>query len=222
MDSFHQTVRHTIRVLWQDPKTREKLRQLGDENMGEWSCGASANRLCELLAGDDMRTIVGQGIDVSKDRPLKTELGKMRASYGRLVARVQLRHKVAGHALVWVSEEVEPPHTLEGYIYQTNIGVKTQEFDLLEWVDDDKSTEKIYLPAYLTQLQAAFGVNAPGGMEPAERAKVYQREFMTQGKVVTPQAAEALENAEGRAVMMMWRAADDSGALGRLGALARQ
>ena len=55
-----------------------------------------------------------------------------RANYARLVARVQLRHKVAGHAVVWVSREVEAPHTLDGYVYQTNIGIKTQEYDLLD------------------------------------------------------------------------------------------
>ena len=81
----------------------------------------------------------------------------MQTSYGRLVARVQLRHKVAGHAFVWVSREIEAPHTLEGCVYQTNIGIKTQEYDLLEWINDAKSEGSVHFPAYIAQVQAAFG-----------------------------------------------------------------
>ncbi len=220
MDSFHEAVRHSIRVAWQDPKKRAKLRQMDSGEEAVWSCGASANRLCELLAANDMRTVVGEGVDASKDDDVRDMLQKMKSTYGRLVARVQLRHYVAGHALVWVSAEVTRPHTLEGYIYQTNIGVPTQEYDLIEWINDDKSKDRVHFPAFLAQTQAAFGVNPQPTMAPEDRGAVYEREFLTKGKVVTPSEAK-LKAAEGKKVMVMWKAVDDAGALERLGEVTR-
>jgi len=129
-----------------------------------------------------------------------------RANYARLVARVQLRHKAEGHAVVWVSREVAAPHTLDGYVYQTNIGIKTQEHDLLAWINDAKSEEAVHFPAYITQVQAAFGTNLPGQGESGERVEVHAREFLTQGKTM-PESdlVKRTETPAGQATIL-WKA----------------
>ncbi len=222
MDSFHTLVRHAIRLAWGDPDTLARLRLASAEDDWVWSCGDSANRLCWLLAGDDMRGVVGSGSDASDDAAMRQVYRTMRASYGRLVARVQLRHKVAGHAFVWVSREVEAPHTLEGYVYQTNIGIKTQEFDLLEWINDAKSEESVHFPAYIAQVQAAFGTNLPGQGESGERAAVYAREFLTQAKKMPEGDKLKMTEAAAGQVKILWKAVADGGALERLGKIVRE
>jgi hypothetical protein len=216
MDNFHKSLRHAIRSAWGEPKTRQKLREISGGDEVVWSCGESANRLCYLLTGDEMKTIIGTGVDASNDNRMSLMYKSMLSTYGRLVARVQLRHSVAGHALVWVSRETDVPHSLEGYVYQTNIGVKTQEFDLLEWINDEKSEEAVYFPGYITQLQAAFGTNSPGQDGSAERAAIYAREFFTQPKVMPEKARSDMTAASSGFIRILWKSADDGKALNRI------
>jgi hypothetical protein len=215
MDNFHERVRHGIRSAWGEPKTRQKLRVIIGEEDAVWGCGESANRLCYLLAGDEMKTVVGIGFNASDDATIGPMYKSMRSTYGRLVARVQLRHSVAGHAFVWVSRETEVPHTLEGYVYQTNIGIKTQEFDLLEWINDTKSEESVFFPAYITQLQAAFGTNLPGQGESGERAAIYEREFFAESQKMPEKAKKEMTVAPAGSIRILWKAADDGKALNR-------
>jgi hypothetical protein len=131
-----------------------------------------------------------------------------------LIARVQLRHKVAGHAFVWVSREDGTPHTMEGYVYQTNIGIRTQEFDLLEWINDPKSEQSVYFPAYITQLQAAFGKELPGQSGSEGRASVYTDNFLAEGKAIPD--ATAMKEAPAGEIKILWKAVSDAESLARL------
>jgi hypothetical protein len=219
VDSFNRIVRHAIRLAWGDPETRARLRMVS--GVGVWGCGDSANRLCWLLAGDEMNGVLGSGADAGADEAMNVVYKKMRSSYGHLVARVQLRHKVAGHAFVWVSREIEAPHTLEGYIYQTNIGIRTEEFDLLEWVNDSKSEESVFFPAYITQLQAAFGTDLSQTAESGQRAAVYQQEFMTQTRTMPENDKTRMNDAPAGQIKILWRAVADAPALERLGKIVR-
>jgi hypothetical protein len=222
MDNFHEAVRHAVRLAWGDAKTRQKLRVVISGEDAVWGCGESANRLCYLLAGDEMKTVVGTGYNASNDGAMRLMYRSMQSAYGRLVARVQLRHSVAGHAFVWVSRETEVPHTLEGYIYQTNIGIKTQEFDLLEWINDSKSEESVFFPAYITQLQATFGTNLPGQGESGERAAVYATDFFTESKKMPETAKKDMTEATAGSVRLLWKAVEDGKALNRFGDILRE
>jgi hypothetical protein len=205
VDVLNQLIRQTIISVWPDVTRRAQFRGINVEdmksllfNMGStsvtavleeileagWPCWESADRLCALLTGETLSKNASQGIDVTDDESLRRAYAAMMQSRGYLLARINVIGEGVGHAYIFVSQLREKATSpLEGYLYQTNVGVRGHTFDLVNWVNDAKSKESVSLPGHLAQLQAQLigKFQSSEGSEvavPAQRGRVYDENYM--------------------------------------------
>ncbi|HTW81076.1 MAG TPA: hypothetical protein VME23_16125 [Terracidiphilus sp.] len=168
---------------------------------GLWSCGESAPRLCQILAGSPMSDYISNkdAIKLSDDKRLSEALDTMKKTSGYFVVRINEVEGGAGHSYIFLSEERKPGEDLKGYIYQTNIGIKAG-FDLLEWIDDPKSQVEVNLDAHLHGLIEGFKVGP---------LATYRREYMLTSQTQFTWQEEVnikkLKGTGGDAFVIMWK-----------------
>jgi hypothetical protein len=155
---------------------------------GEWGCGDSSSRLCTLLVGDEMNTGVKDSIDLADDTGVGAAYKEMHKTAGYLLVRLNVYTKGVSHAFIFLSRErAKASSPLEGYIYQTNIALgAANNFDLIDWVNDEKSSEVVFLPGYITELQAQFTglrqTSADAPKVPLQASRVYEQDFALTNK----------------------------------------
>ncbi|MGC2657734.1 MAG: hypothetical protein WA324_07130, partial [Bryobacteraceae bacterium] len=135
-----------------------------------------------------------------------------------VLVRIAVKGDGVGHAYVFVSKLEGNP--LDGYIYQTNVGVKNREYDLLEWIKDPKSSHLVYLPGHLAELAGRF-LGAFAGSK-VDRVSVYTDQYMrtstdipdtTTGPEKSPR--EKVRDADSE-ILVRYRALDVTSAYERL------
>jgi len=196
----------------------------------EWGCGDSSSRLCMLLVGDEMNADVRNGIDLADDAAVGAAYKAMLKTEGYLLARLNVYTLGVSHAFIWLSKDRQKATSpLDGYIYQTNIGIgRAHNFDLNNWVSDKKSSDLVYLPGYITELQAQFtGLRkAPGDAPkaPLQASRVYEQDFSLSDKSVSPTQAIEIDRLAVREVIksyMSWKPVDRNTATLNLSAFAK-
>jgi hypothetical protein len=240
MDTFHTKIRLIITQSWQSSATRDKFRGFQSAeslapvlgmpvaevetmlDQGVWGCGDSANRLCELLAGETLGD--GNGwADITNDGEMTKIYLDIAKGKSPVLVRINVQGEGVGHAYVFVSKLEGNP--LDGYIYQTNVGVKNREYDLLEWIRDAKSAQMVYLPGHLAELAGRFLGSFAGSV--VDRVSVYTDQYLRTGDTLpdTTSGAEKsprqkVQDAKSR-IIVRWKALDVTSAYGRLdGAIA--
>ena len=208
-----------------DNRQQSRLAYLKQAPMG---CGDSAPRLCEILIGDGLRETPNSGIDISDNARMKQAFLEMQKTLGYFAVRIDVIGKGVGHAYVFLStNRTSVGNPLEGYVYQTNIGPEAENrFDLIEWVNDKKSSEKVFLPGYLLEIQAqlaGFLIGSDGRRVELNRraAKIYEQNFLLTGKTLGEEDRAKAERAPtsdggGVVVKIAWRPVGLVGAMERL------
>jgi hypothetical protein len=160
---------------------------------GVWGCGDSADQICLLLAGNTLSSNSSGGADVEDDTAMNRMYKNIIRVGGPILARIDVKSDEAGHAYVFVSRGGGNP--LEGYIYQTNVGIPCREYDICEWVRDEKSSETVYLPGHLAEVQSHLVGFFGGEKIPWDRtpAKVYAENYLRSGKEVPPKVKKKME-----------------------------
>lgn len=223
-DPLHKQLCHTIRLccpksLWSGVQAEKGLKALRELELtkddlgmseweywkaaitGMWSCGESAPRLCQILAGSPLSDYISsqEAIKLSDEQRLQEALGAMKKISGYFVVRINEVEGGAGHSYIFLSEERKSGEALKGYIYQTNIGVKAG-FDLQEWIDDPKSQVEVDVDAHLHGLIEGFKVGP---------LATYQREYMLTSQTQVTWQEEVkikkLKGTGGDAFVIMWK-----------------
>lgn len=231
MDSFNQLLRAKITGFYLDIDSHlvfkgheaEKVLSLSKEEKyalkrKPWSCGESASRLCELLVGNRMTNVTTSGYDCADSQTMAEVYTEMMEVGGHLMARINLVNAVAGHAFIFVSRHRKPGSPLEGYLYQTNVGIAFYEFDLADWVKDEKSSELVWLPGFLAELVSKLTpLRVPAtpakpaltkmASDTGNLSPVYQHHFMPSGKRLPDDAANGMDAARGE-VRLLWKTID--------------
>ncbi len=238
-DPLNEALRHTIVTAWSSADAMLRFKQIDPEVLrfsmeaDDWQrsrleylkqapmgCGDSAPRLCEILIGDGLRDTPNSGIDISDNARMKQAFLDMQKTLGYFLVRVDVIGKGVGHAYVFLStNRTSARSPLEGYVYQTNIGPEAQNrFDLIEWVNDKKSSEKVFLPGYLLEIQAqiaGFLVGSDGRRIELNRraAEIYEQNFLLTGKTLGEADRAKAERAPtsdggGVVVKISWRPVD--------------
>ncbi len=224
VDPLHKQLCHTIRLCC--PKTNSSgvqaekgLKALRDLALtkddlgiseweywkcaitGIWSCGESAPRLCQILAGADLSDYGSskEAIKLSEGERLNTALEAMKKTSGYFLVRINEVKEAAGHSYIFLSEQRSSGEALKGYIYQTNIGIKAG-FDLVEWIDDAKSQVEVNLDTHLHGLIEGFTVGP---------LATYRKEYMLTSKPEFTWQEEVgikkLKGSGGDAFVVMWK-----------------
>ncbi|HUA99451.1 MAG TPA: hypothetical protein VMA34_14065 [Terracidiphilus sp.] len=193
-DALHDDLRHTIRLCWKSLRGQEvfKAIQVNQELAAmcpeefsvrgqitaTLSCGSSANRLCEILVGKELSDYVKSpdAIDAGDSDKLSKAMLAMKQADGYVLVRINVMGGGAGHSYVWVSRERHANGDLKGYIYQTNVGChKDSAFDLIMWIDDEKSEVEVDLAKHFSEIVKGFQL-APGF--------TYQEKYMLSDKAL--------------------------------------
>lgn len=186
-------------------------------DQGVWGCGDSANRLCELLAGQTLGD--GDGwTDITDDSAMKKIYLDVAKARSPVLVRINVQGDGVGHAYIFVSKLDGNP--LDGYIYQTNVGIKNREYDLLEWIKDAKSEQVVYLPGHLAELAGQFLGSFAGSV--VDRVSVYTDQYLRTGDSIPDTASGAgksprqkVQDATPR-IIIRWKAIDVTSAYKRL------
>ncbi|HXF26447.1 MAG TPA: hypothetical protein VN610_04200 [Bryobacteraceae bacterium] len=208
-DPLNKALHHTIRAAWSSADAMMRFKSLDNEMVelgmtldgkplsqklaylkeAPMGCGDSAPRLCEILIGDGLRETPSSGIDLTDNARMKEAFLAMQKTVPYFLVRIDVIGKGVGHAYVFVSGQRKSAKSpLDGYIYQTNVGPEAENrFDLIEWVNDKKSEEKVFLPGYLLEIQAQLaGYLMNGSGERTEfttrAAKIYEQNYLLSGK----------------------------------------
>jgi hypothetical protein len=232
MDLLNRMLRFTVIFAWKSATRKLKFRNQSLEAVmevfnctkedaisffenGVWGCGDSADQICLLLAGNTLSSNSSGGADVEDDTAMNRMYKNIIRVGGPILARIDVKSDEAGHAYVFVSRGGGNP--LEGYIYQTNVGIPCREYDICEWVRDEKSSETVYLPGHLAEVQSHLVGFFGGEKIPWDRtpAKVYAENYLRSGKEVPPKVKKKME----RTVALMrisWKAINTGEAMNRL------
>jgi hypothetical protein len=194
-DPLHDDLRHTVRLCWKSLRGQQVFKAI-EVNMdlaaalpdefsprgqitAPMSCGASANRLCEILCGNSLQdyTSSPDAIRLSETDRVTTALQTMKGKDGYFLVRINVIGGGAGHSYVFLSTQRTSNDGLTGFIYQTNVGChKDSAFDLIAWIDDAKSTVEVDLVKHFSEIAKGFKL-APGF--------TYQEKYMLSGKALT-------------------------------------
>ncbi len=233
MDLLNQMLRFTVIFAWKSSTRKLKFR---DQNVaavmealacseneaisylenGVWGCGDSAPRICFILTGNSLKMNFRDGIDVEDDPAMNQMYKDILRAGGPILARIDVKSTAAGHAYVFVSRGNGNP--LEGYIYQTNVGILDREYDLFEWVRDKKSSQAVFLPGHLAEVQNHLigymgGANeVPWDTKPA---KLYAENYLLSGKKVPDSAKDSIRDTPAL-IRVSWRSVNTKEALRRL------
>jgi len=195
-DPLHKLLRHTIRACYGDDDMAIRFKGLAfDEAWGMskqdvagavWPCWTSADRLCLILTGDEMRKPTGERNPLADQTVRDRELGQMKLKAGYVLVRVDVTADGAGHAYIFLSSSRPSGNNdVSGFIYQTNIGCD-DSFDLLAWIDDQRSKQEVEFGAYSQSVLSGFRDNP---------VAAYQEKYMlSTGAVRDGQAAKLRKN----------------------------
>lgn len=252
-DPLNEALRHTIIAAWSsaDAMMRfknldnamvemgmeldnrplsKKLEYLKEAPMG---CGDSAPRLCEILIGNGLTETPTSGINIADNERMKEAFLAMQKTLGYFLVRIDVIGKGVGHAYVFLSaNRASARSPLDGYSYQTNVGPEAQNrFDLIEWVNDKKSSEKVFLPGYLLEIQAqlaGFLLDSSGTKRTElnrRAAEIYEQNYLLSDKKLGDADRQKAELAPvtdgGVTVKILWRPVDGVQAVHRLEQLSR-
>ncbi len=250
-DPLNESLRHAIITAWSNADAMLRFKGLDDEGItigmmvDDWKrskldylkqapmgCGDSAPRMCEILIGDGLRDTPSSGINIADNARMKQAFLEMQQARGYFVVRIDVIGKGVGHAYVFLStNRTSTRDPIEGYIYQTNVGPEAENrFDLIEWVNDRKSTEKVFLPGYLLEIQAqlaGFMLDGSGTKRidfDRRAAEIYEQNYLLSGKKLGDSDRQKAEDAPtkdgGVVVKIMWRPVNLIEAVERLQKLA--
>jgi hypothetical protein len=148
---------------------------------------------------------------------------------GYLLVRLNVYTKGVSHAFIFLSRErAKASSPLEGYIYQTNIALgAANNFDLIDWVNDQKSSGLVSLPGYITELQAQFTglrqTSADAPKVPLQASRVYDQDFSLTTKPLSPGLTDSINKlAENQIIksFMSWKPVNRDTAVRNLEAFA--
>jgi len=159
---------------------------------GVWGCGDSANRLCLLLAGTELSDTATNGIDIEDDAAMKDFYLAIARSKDPALVRIDLKGIGNSHSYIFLSKL--QGDRLEGYIYQTNVGIETEMYDLLEWVKDEKSSRPVFLAGHLAELRGRYLGTVAGGV--VDRQDVYAENYMLTGKKPDVRSGTKIDSAK--------------------------
>ncbi len=234
-DPLHEELRHTVRLCWKSLRGQEVFKaiqvdydfynSLDDDLKKEFSprgqivafmsCGASANRLCAILCGNELNDYMTNpnAIGLSETGRLDEALTAMRNNAGYVLVRINVIGGDAGHSYVFLSKHRESGEALNGCIYQTNVGChKDSAFDLIHWISDKKSEAEVDLPPYLAGLSKGFRLS-PG--------YTYQEKFMLTDKTLKQDElmamkAKAQSDSDKASFRIQWKEVDQTTASANL------
>lgn len=203
-DSLHEDLRHTIRLCWKSLRGQEVFKAISvDQDLAaalpqEFSvrgqitapmiCGSSADRLCEILAGNNLANYMtsADAIWLSETERVSKALLAMKQTDGYLVVRINVVGGSAGHSYAFLSKKRVGGDELKGFIYQTNVGCDAASaFDLIKWIDDDKSEVEVELGKHFSEIVKGFKL-APGF--------TYQEKYMLSDKALKEYELTALKD----------------------------
>ena len=205
------------------------LEEFSPENQirNRWACGNSANRICEILVGNQLCDYVTnpEAIDLAEQERVDEALRDMQRVSGYVLVQLNILGGGAGHSYVWLSLARKPTDPLDGLIYQTNVGVHVDNaFCLNDWVADAKSLEVVNLPVHLRELgEDLCGLSEEWGEGPKASA-AYQKNYMLTGRQLkTVEVQELTEKSRDKAtrgrVKFQWRRVDVTQARAKLASL---
>ena len=191
MDLLHLQLRSVIRFCWQSLEGQQSFNnikidhELAAMGLDEFSperqitnivaCGSSAARICQLLTGDEMHDPNAARLD--SQEAASAFVSKLQATTGHLILRVLVQGNGLGHAYVFLSKfRTCATQPIDGYIYQTNVGVRAA-FGLLSWVNDPKSSTCANLHNHLSSLIASYRPAREWGEE-RDGASFYGSQYM--------------------------------------------
>jgi hypothetical protein len=211
-DPLHEDLRHTIHLCWKSLRGQEVFKAIEvNKDLAEMfkscpeafekaddftprgqivatvACGSSANRLCEILAGKSLGDITtnADAVNLSDAGKLSDAMLQMRATDGYVLVRINLLGGGAGHSYIFLSKEHHAGEDLKGYIYQTNVGCYYKSaFDLIAWIDDDKSEIEVDLAKHFSEIVKGFRLAA---------GFTYQEKYMLSGKPLTQNELSTLQ-----------------------------
>jgi len=194
-DPLHDDLRHTIRLCWKSLRGQEvfKAIQVNQELAAmmpdefsprgqitaTMSCGDSANRLCEILVGQQLSDYIKSpdAIRLNETEKLTKAMAAMKQTGGYVLVRINVLGGGAGHSYIFLTKQRRAGEELAGYIYQTNVGChKDSAFDLIAWIDDSKSNVEVNLAKHFSEIVKGFQI-APGF--------TYQAQYMLSDKALT-------------------------------------
>jgi hypothetical protein len=211
-DALHEDLRHTIRLCWKslrgqgvfkaiefNPETEKMWKEHPEffekeddftqrgQIVATVACGSSANRLCEILAGNSLSNITTSpdAVNLSDAGRLSEAMLQMRGTDSYVLVRINVLGGGAGHSYIFLSNEHHAGHELKGYIYQTNVGChKKSAFDLITWINDKKSEIEIDLAKHLSEIAKGFRLSA---------GFTYQEKYMLSDKALTQEELSSLQ-----------------------------
>ena len=230
-DALHEDLRHTVRLCWKSLRGQEvyKAIEVNQEVVQMFkanpeffekeddftprgqiiatvACGSSANRLCEILAGNSLSDITTNpdAINLSDEGKLSAAMLKMKESDSYIMVRINLLGGGAGHSYIFLSKERHAGEELKGYIYQTNVGChKKSAFDLMAWIDDKKSEIEVDLAKHFSEIVKGFQLAA---------GFTYQEKYMLSGKALTQNELGTLQeksrSADAASFRILWLPVD--------------
>ena len=193
-DALHDDLRHTIRLCWKSLRGQEVFKSIEvnqelaamcpeefsahGQITATMACGSSANRLCEILAGKELKdySINPDAIDPGNSESISKGMLAMKQNEGYVLVRIGLIGGGAGHSYIFLSNQHHAGEELKGCIYQTNVGChKDSAFDLIAWVDDKKSEVEVNLVTHLSEIVKGFKLSA---------GFTYQEKYMLSDKAL--------------------------------------
>lgn len=202
-DTLHEDLRHTIRLCWKSLRGQEVFKaisvnlELAAMLPQEFSahgqitapmiCGSSADRLCEILAGNKLSDYMNNAdaLDLSETERLSKAMLAMKQTAGYVMVRINVLGGGAGHSYVFLSKKRSGGEDLKGFIYQTNVGCDSgSAFDLIGWIDDEKSAVEVELAKHFSEIVKGFKL-APGF--------AYQEKYMLSDKALKDYELAALK-----------------------------
>ncbi len=206
-DTLHEDLRHTIRLCWKSLRGQEVFKaisvnlELAEMCPKEFSprgqitapmiCGSSADRLCEILAGNKLGDYMtnADAVDLSETERVSKAMQAMKQTNGYVLVRINVLGGGAGHSYVFLSKKRVSGEELKGFIYQTNVGCdQGSAFDLIAWIDDEKSEVEVELAKHFSEIVKGFKL-APGF--------TYQEKYMLSDKALKDYELSALKAKSG-------------------------
>jgi hypothetical protein len=195
-EPLHDDLRHTIHLCWKSLRGQEVFKaievnqELADMCPEEFSvrgqitvplsCGSSANRLCQILCGSELKDYISSpdAIKLNETERLNKAMLAMKQSASYVLVRINVLGGGAGHSYIFLSKQRGAGEDLKGFIYQTNVGChKDSAFDLIAWIDDEKSKVEVDLAKHFADIVKGFQL-APGF--------AYQENYMLSDKALKP------------------------------------
>ncbi|HZP03576.1 MAG TPA: hypothetical protein VFB43_01660 [Terracidiphilus sp.] len=193
-DALHEDLRHTIRLCWKSLRGQEVFKAIEvnqelaamcpeefsahGQITATMACGSSANRLCEILAGKELKdySTNPDAIDPSNSDSISKCMLAMKQNEGYVLVRINVVGGGAGHSYIFLSNQHHAGEALKGYIYQTNVGChKDSAFDLITWIDDKKSETEVDFATHLSEIVKGFKLAA---------GFTYQEKYMLSDKAL--------------------------------------